>query len=149
MNTDRVAAQPSLIPVAKTDIATAFQSIRSAEQEGASNTDLLPLINQLNQALQLEENATLLQQLNDTTDADSRALQSINLSTNVSTEAQQLGSQAQNTGQRRVVYAYGIAVAIALILAICVVDAPTVGRFIQSRRNARARITYGKRDNAV
>ncbi len=147
INADRVSAQSSLVTTARTDITNAYQSIRTAEQEGALNIDLLPLVNQLNRALQLEENATLLQQKNDTKDANNLALQSINLSTNVSSEAQQLANQAQDATQHRTIYAYTIALTIAAILAVFVVAAPEVGKLVQSKRSRKARIIIEDEDH--
>src|SRR2546430_14344550 len=135
MNTDRASAQTDAITTAKNDLITAFQSIRTAQRQGASNTDLLPLIIQLNTALQYEENATALQQ-QDPTDptATAYALQSINLSTNVSLQAQRLGDEAQSASLRRSVIAYGLALTAATVAALGVVGAPRLIRFIQKNR---------------
>src|SRR5881396_202176 len=102
MKTEHASAQTDPITTAKTDIVAAFQSIQTAQRQGASNTDILPLITQLNTALQYEENATILEQQDPNkcpgchSAADADAFQSINLSTNVSLQAQRLGDEAQS-----------------------------------------------------
>ena len=144
MNTEHASAGTDPITTARTDLVAAFQSIQTAQRQGASNTDLLPLIIQLNTALQYEENATALQQ-QDPTDptATAYALQSINLSTNVSLQAQRLGDEAQSASLRRSVIAYGLALTAATVAALGVVGAPRLIRFIQKNRLRRARIVYG------
>jgi len=144
MNTEHASAGTDPITTARTDLVAAFQSIQTAQRQGASNTDLLPLIIQLNTALQYEENATALQQ-QDPTDptATAYALQSINLSTNVSLQAQRLGDEAQSASLRRSV-AYGLALTAATVAALGVVGAPRLIRFIQKNRLRRARIVYGE-----
>ena len=143
MNTDNASAQTDAITTAKTDLVAAFQSIQTAQRQGASNTDLLPLINQLNLALQYEENATTLEQ-QDPTAAAADAFQSINLSTNVSLQAQRLGDEAQNASTRRSAFAYGIALGVATLAALIVVEAPRARHFIKKRQFRKARIGYGE-----
>ena len=145
MNTEHASAGTDPITTARTDLVAAFQSIQTAQRQGAPNTDLLPLIIQLNTALQYEENATALQQ-QDPTDptATAYALQSINLSTNVSLQAQRLGDEAQSASLRRSVIAYGLALTAATVAALGVVGAPRLIRFIQKNRLRRARIVYGE-----
>src|SRR5438034_6455616 len=149
MNTEHVSAQTP-ITTAKTDIVAAFQSIQTAQRQGASNTDLVPLITQLNTALQYEENATILEQQDPNTcpgchsAADADAIQSINLSTNVSLQAQRLGDEAQSASLRRSALAYGLALTAATVAALGVVGAPRLIRFIQKNRLRRARIVYGE-----
>lgn len=147
MNTDRASAQTDAITTAKNDLITAFQSIRTAQRQGASNTDLLPLINQLNTALQYEENATTLEQ-QDPTAADANAFQSINLSTNVSLQAQRLGDAAQTSSIRRIAFAYSIALGAATLAALAVVEAPRARRLIKKRQLRRARILPGEEEHA-
>src|SRR5213592_2599580 len=143
MNTEHVSAQTP-ITTAKADLVAAFQSIQTAQRQGASNTDILPLIAQLNTALQYEENATVLGQ-RDPTDplVSANALQSISLSTNVSLQAQRLGDEAQSASLRRSVIAYGLALCAATIGALGVVGAPRLIRLIRKSRLRRARIVYG------
>src|SRR2546422_7957521 len=87
MNADRASASQDHITTARTDIIAAFQSIPTAQRQGVSNSDILQLINQLNLALQYEQNATLLQAQNRTGLADDEARQAISLSNSVSLEA--------------------------------------------------------------
>ncbi|TMI53465.1 hypothetical protein E6H15_07575, partial [Candidatus Bathyarchaeota archaeon] len=44
MNTEHASAGTDPITTARTDLVAAFQSIQTAQRQGASNTDLLPLI---------------------------------------------------------------------------------------------------------
>jgi len=147
MNTDRASAQSDHITTARTDIVAAFQSIQTAQRQGVSNTDILDLINQLNLALQYEQNATLLEAQNQTA-ADDNAIQSISISKNVSLEAQRLGNEAQSSSIRRSVYAYGLALLTAVFAALAVVEAPRARRLLAKRRLRRARIVYGEEKHA-
>src|SRR5207249_9208693 len=58
MNTEHVSAQTP-ITTAKADLVAAFQSIQTAQGQGASNTDILPLIAQLNTARSEEHTSEL------------------------------------------------------------------------------------------
>src|SRR5213593_3484844 len=154
MKTEHASAQIDPITTAKTDLVAAFQSIQTAQLQGASNADLLPLIIQLNTALQYEENATILGQQDPTkcpscpSAADAAAFLSINLSTNVSLQAQRLGDEAQSASLRRSALAYGIALGTATLAAFGVVEAPRLRRFIKKRRLRRARFEYGEENPA-
>ena len=154
MKTEQASAQTDPITTAKTDLVAAFQSIQTAQRQGASNADLLPLIIQLNTALQYEENATILGQQDPTkcpscpSAADAAAFLSISLSTNVSLQAQRLGDEAQSASLRRSVIAYGLALCAATIAALSVVGAPRLIRFIRKNRLRRARIVYGEENPA-
>src|SRR6266571_2423597 len=123
MNTDRVSAQSDHVTTARADLVGAFQSIQTAQRQGVSNSDILHLINQLNLALQYEQNATLL-------------------------EAQKLGNEAQSSSIRRSAFAYGLALLTAVFAAIAVVEAPRARRFLAKRRLRRARIEYGEGKHA-
>ena len=148
MNTDRVSAQSDHVTTARADLVGAFQSIQTAQRQGVSNSDILHLINQLNLALQYEQNATLLEAQNQTAAADDDAIQSISLSNRVSLEAQQLGNEAQSSSIRRSAFAYGLALLTAVFAAIAVVEAPRARRFLAKRRLRRARIEYGEGKHA-
>lgn len=142
INTSGVHGQTSEISTARTDIVKAFQGIQTAELRGASQSDLQPLIVDLNLALQLEENATL-EQSSDPNRAESDALQSITLSSNVYSEAQQISNQAQTGSHNQTILAYAIAVAVAALSAFTIMQAQRIARFFRSRRLKRARIHYG------
>lgn len=146
MNTDQTSAQTNQIVTANTDIAAAFHSIQTAEQQGASNSDLLPLVNQLNTALQYEEDAAIVQSQNMTL-ADSYANKSIALSTTVSMEAAQLGSTAQREYFQRSVLGYSVSLLGAVIAAYAVIEAPRLKRYLVSRKIGKARIDYGGREH--
>lgn len=148
MNTNQASGQSDLVHTALTDIVNAFQAIHTAEQQGASNTDILPLIIILNQAQQFAENATALELKNNTSGANSAATQSITLSMNVATEAQQLAADAQAATQRRDIVAYGTAVALGIIAAFIAVVGPDAARLVKRRRLRKARITYQETPNA-
>src|SRR5438034_10943467 len=134
MKTEHASAQTDPITTAKTDLVAAFQSIQTAQRQGASNADLLPLIIQLNTALQYEETATILGQQDPTkcpscpSAADAAAFLSISLSTNVSLQAQRLGYEAQSASFRSSVIAYGLALCYANCAAHGVVWAPSLIR---------------------
>jgi hypothetical protein len=142
MNTHQASAQTSLIAAAKKDIVNAFQAIQTAEQKGATNSDITPLISQLNLALQFEVNASALESQNATA-ANNDALQSINLSITVTFQAQQLGDAAQTATATRTISAYIVAVLVAVGSAVAVVESPRLRRKIRNRRLGNARIEHG------
>jgi hypothetical protein len=142
MDTNRAHAQTPEITTARNDIARAFQSIQTAEQQGASHAQLEPLIGQLNLALQLEENATSLQGQNDNATASAYALQSISISTNVSLEAQTIGSQAQSATQAQIIISYFVAVISAIFLAIVITEGSRIKKFFHTRRIMKSKIEY-------
>src|SRR2546422_4955192 len=148
INTERASAQPDHITTARTDIVAAFQSIQTAQRQGVSNSDILHLINQLNLALQYEQNATLLEAQNRTAAADDEAIQSISLSNSVSLEAQRLGSEAQSSSTRRSALVYGLALLTAVFAAIAVVEAPRARRLLAKRQLRKARIVHGEEKDA-
>ena len=141
MNTDVSHAQTQEITTARTEIVKAFQAIQNAERHGALNADLQPLIQQLNQALELEENATL-EQDTDPNRASRDALQSINISDNVSFQAQNLDSLAQTSTRNQSILSYTFAVLAAALSALVVMETHRVARFIRTRRLKRAKIRY-------
>jgi len=142
--THPASGQSTQILVAKQDLIQAFQSIRTAEQQGASNADLLPLSMQLNTALQYEESAEILSQQGNVSAAETSAVQSINLSTQVTVGAEALGSQAKNSSSYRTVLAYSIAVALALLTTVVVLETNRIMRIARRRRLLKAEIDYGK-----
>jgi hypothetical protein len=146
--THPASGQSTQILVAKQDLIQAFQSIRTAEQQGASNADLLPLSIQLNTALQYEESAEILSQQGNASAAETYAVQSINLSTQVTVRAGALGSQAKNSSSYRTVLAYSIAVALALLSTVLVLEANRIMRIARRRRLLKAEIDYRKREDA-
>ena len=141
MNTERTHAQINEITTARTEIVKAFQAVQSAELRGASSADLQPLISLLNQALDLEENATR-EQDTDPNRASSDALQSINISNNVSYQAQNLGNNAQISTQNQSIVAYTIAVLAAALSALALMEAHKVIRFFLNRRLRHAEIEF-------
>ena len=147
MNTNCGHAQTDQSTTAKADIVSAFHSIQNAQQQGASNTDLLPLINQLNVAIQEENIASTLQSQN-ATRANEYAQLSINLSTTVSIQAQQLGNAAQRQANQREALAYALSMVVALIAAACFIEAPRAKEYLARRRLRRSRIVYGGKNRA-
>lgn len=148
MNTHQASGQTSLITTAKKDIVEAFQAIQTAEQKGATNSDIAPLISQLNLALQFEVNASDLESQNKTTAANSDALQSINLATAVTFQAQQIGDAAQTTTATRTISAYVIALLVAVGSAVALVESPRLRRKIRNRRLQNAGIESGGEQRA-
>ena len=142
MNTAGVHGQTSQISTARSDIVKAFQAIQTAEEQGASRADLQPLIVHLNQALQLEENATL-EQGSDPNQASYDALQSINIANNVYSQAQDIGNAAQTSTRSQTILAYATALAAAALSALALMQAHRVARFFRSRRLRRATIRLG------
>jgi hypothetical protein len=127
--------QTSQITEVRNSLLSAFQAVRAAEQDGASNQSLAPLISELNQALGYE----LLAENGSST----AAFQSIELSNDVSIKAQALASQAQTASQDRTILAYAIAVALALGSSILVLEVGRLQRFLRKRRILRSRIKLG------
>jgi len=146
--THPASGQSTQILVAKQDLIQAFESIQTAEQQGASNTDLLPLSIQLNTALQYEESAEILSQQGNASAAETYAVQSINLSTQVTVRAEALGNQAKNSSSYRTALAYSIAVALALLTTVVVLEANRIMRTARRRRLLKSEIDYGKREDA-
>ena len=134
MDSNRAHAQTTEIITARNDIVRAFQSIQTAQQQGASDAQLEPLIQQLNQALRLEENATSLEAQNNNATASAYAIESISISNNVSLEAQSIGSQAQSAAQAGIIIAYLIAIISSVVLAVVVLERSRLTRFVQTRR---------------
>ncbi|HEX9240135.1 MAG TPA: hypothetical protein VF910_05720 [Candidatus Bathyarchaeia archaeon] len=137
--------QSTQILVAKQDLLQAFQSIQKAEQQGASNTDLLPLSIQLNTALKYEESAEILSEQGNASGAYSYAVQSINLSTQVAVAAEALGNEAQNSSSYRTILAYTIAIVAAVFSTIVVLEANRIWRIVGRRRLLKAKINYRKK----
>jgi hypothetical protein len=144
----QVAAQPSDVAAARQDLVQALQAIQTAEQQGASNSDLLPLTAQLNTALQYEETADMFAQQGNSTQSQQYALQSISISTRVSYQAQSLGNTAQTTSLYRTILSYILAVILALLSTVVILEVQRIGRLLKRRRLLKATIGYGGRQHA-
>src|SRR5467141_210343 len=139
-------AQSSELATARQDLVQAFQSIRTAEQQGASNTDLLPLTAQLNTALQYEEAADVYSRQGNATGSAlslQYALKSIDISTQVSFQAQRLGSTAQTTSLYRTTLFYILAIILALLSAVAILEMNRIRGALRRRRILKAKIDYG------
>jgi hypothetical protein len=143
-----VEAQSSEVATAKQDLVQALQAIQTAEQQGASNSDLLPLTAQLNTALQYEETADTFARQGNATLAQQYAIQSINISTQVSYQAQSLGNTAQTATLYRITLSYVLAVLLALLSAVLVLETDRIRRLLRRRRLLKARIDYGGNQHA-
>jgi hypothetical protein len=143
-----VVAQSSEVATAKQDLVQALQAIQTAEQQGASNSDLLPLTAQLNTALQYEETADTFVRQGNATLAQQYAIQSINISTQVSYQAQSLGNTAQTATLYRITLSYVLAVLLALLSAVLVLETDRIRRLLRKRRLLKARIDYGGNEHA-
>jgi hypothetical protein len=141
-------AQPNEVATARQDLAQALQSIQTAEQQGASNTDLLPLTAKLNTALQYEETADMFSRQGNATLSQQYAIQSINISTQVSFQAQSLGNVAQTNSLYRTTLSYILAVVLALLSALAVLEVNRIRSRLKRRRLLNARIEYGGGKNA-
>ncbi|MBO0888996.1 hypothetical protein J2P12_07850 [Candidatus Bathyarchaeota archaeon] len=130
---NQASAQNSRLTVAKTDIDQAISSIQMAAIQGASNSDLLPLVEQLNIALELETNASLIEQTNPNM-ADTLANSSITISTQVSASAVRLGNEAKAASLYRKTASYSVALVLAVIASIAVFDLDRLRRRLQQRR---------------
>jgi hypothetical protein len=144
----QVAAQSGEVAAARQDLAQALLAIQTAEQQGATNSDLLPLTTQLNIALQYEETADTFARQGNATLAQQYAVQSINISTQVSYQAQSLGNTAQTTSLYRTTLSYILAVILALLSALVILEADRIRRFLRKRRLLKATIDYGGREHA-
>ena len=147
-DTNRAHAQSAEITTARDDIVRAFQSIQTAEQQGASHAQLEPLIQQLNLALQLEQNATTLESQNNNATANAYALQSISISNNVSLEAQSVGSQAQSATQTQIIISYLIAITASIILAVVILEGGRLRKTFRNKRMMKSAIEYGEKKDA-
>jgi hypothetical protein len=125
----------------KNSLLAAFEAVKTAEQKGASNQSLAPLINELNEALAYE---MIAEQGNSTA-----ALQSISLSNDVSIRAEALGDQAQSAAQDRTILAYVIAIALAFGSSVVILEAGRVRRFLGKRRLLKSRIELGETRNVA
>jgi hypothetical protein len=143
-----VTAQSNEVEAAKQDLVQALQAIQTAEQQGASNSDLLPLTVQLNTALQYEEAADSFARQGNATLAQQDAIQSINISTQVSYQAQTIGNTAQTATLYRTTLFYTLAVLLALLSAVLVLETERIRRLLRRRRLLRARIDYGGNEHA-
>ena len=144
-----VRAQSSELITARQDLVQAFQAIRTAEQLGASNADLLPLTAQLNTALQYEEAADLSLRQGNVTLSVQYAVQSINISTQVSSQAQGLASIAQTATVYRTALSYTLAIVLALLSALAILEVNRIRQLLRRRRLLKARIDYGGREHAT
>lgn len=142
------SAQPSDVNTAKQDLSQALQSIQTAEQQGASNSELLSLTAQLNTALQYEETADMFARQGNATLSQQYAIQSINISTQVSYQAQSLGNTAQTTALYRTTLYYILAVILALLTAVAVLEVDRLRRGFRRRKVMKARIDYGGKTGA-
>jgi len=136
------------VATAKQDLVQALQAIQTAEQQGASNSDLLPLTAQLNAALQYEETADTFARQGNATLAQQYAILSINISTQVSYQAQSLGNTAQTATLYRTTLSYILAVLLALLSAVLVLESDRIRRLLRRRRLLKARIDYGGNEHA-
>jgi hypothetical protein len=143
-----VTAQSSEVATAKQDLVQALQAIQTAEQQGASNSDLLPLTANLNTALQYEETADTFARQGNATLAQQYAIQSINISTEVSYMAQSLGNTAQTATLYRTTLSYVLAVLLALLSTVLVLETERIRRLLRRRRLLKARIDYGGDEHA-
>ena len=143
-----VVAQSGEVATARQDLVQALQAIQTAEQQGASNSDLLPLTAQLNAALQYEETADAFARQGNATLAQQYALQSINISTQVSYQAQTLGGTAQTATLYRTALSYVLAILLALVSAVIVLETDRIRRLLRRRRLLKARIDYGGNEHA-
>ena len=144
-------AQSSELATARQDLVQAFQSIQIAGQQGASNTDLLPLTVQLNTALQYEEAADVYSRQGNAAGSAlslQYALQSIDISTQVSLQAQRLGNTAQTTSLYRTTLSYILAAVLALLSAVTILEASRIRGVLRRRRLLKARIDYGGKNHA-
>jgi hypothetical protein len=141
-------AQSNEVEAAKQDLVQALQAIQTAEQQGASNSDLLPLTVQLNTALQYEEAADVFALQGNANLAQQDAIQSINISTQVSYQAQSIGNTAQTATLYRTTLFYVLAVLLALLSAVLVLETERIRRVLRRRRLLRARIDYGGNEHA-
>jgi hypothetical protein len=141
-------AQSSEVATARQDLVQALQAIQTAEQQGASNSDLLPLTAQLNTALEYEETADTFARQGNATLSQQYAIQSINISTQVSYQAQSLGNTAQTTALYRTILSYVLAVLLALLSAVLILGADRIRRSMRARRLLKARIRYGDDEHA-
>ena len=141
-------AQSSELATARQDLVQAFQSIQIAGQQGASNTDLLPLTTQLNTALQYEEAADAYSRQGNATLSVQYSLLSISLSTQVSFQAQRLGNTAQTTSLYRTTLSYILAAVLALLSAVTILEASRIRGLVRRRRLLKARIDYGGKNHA-
>jgi hypothetical protein len=143
-----VMAQSSEVATAKQDLVQALAAIQTAEQQGASNSDLLPLTAQLNTALQYEETADTFARQGNATFAQQYAIRSINISTQVSYQAQSLGNTAQTATLYRTTLSYVLAILLAILSAILILESDRIRRLLRRRRVLRARIDYGGNQHA-
>jgi hypothetical protein len=143
-----VVAQSSEVAIARQALVQALQAIQTAEQQGASNSDLLPLTAQLNTALQYEETADTFARQGNTTIAQRYAIQSINISTQVSFQAQSLGNTAQTATLYRTTLSYVLAVLLALLSAVLILETDRIRRRLRRRSLLKARIDYGGNEHA-
>jgi cellobiose-specific phosphotransferase system component IIC len=149
MPTHPARAQSSELVAARQDLVQAFQSIQTAEQQGASNSDLLPLTAQLNIALQYEETADMFSRQGNETLSVQYAVQSIGISSQVSLKAQNLASTAQAASLYRTTLSYILAVIVALLVAVTILEAGRIRLILRRRRLLKARIDYGGREHAT
>jgi hypothetical protein len=141
-------AQSGDVATARQDLVQALEAIQTAEQLGATNSDLIPLTAQLNTALQYEETADMFAQQGNSTLAHQYAIQSIGISTRVSYQAQSLGSTAQTTALYRTILSYILAIILALLSTVVILEAQRVRRLLKRRRLVKATIDYGGRQHA-
>jgi hypothetical protein len=147
-NSPHVWAQSSELQTAREDLVQAFQSIQTAEQQGASNSDLLPLTVQLNTALQYEEAADMFSRQGNANLTVYYAVESIKISIQVSFQAQRLGNTAQTTSLYRTTLSYILAVVLALLSAVVILEVSRIRGRLRQRRLLKARIDYGGRMHA-
>lgn len=143
-----VVAQSTEVTTARQDLVQALQAIQTAEQQGASNSDLLPLTAQLNTALQYEESADTFARQGNATLALQYALQSINISTQVSYQAQSLGNTAQTATLYRTTLSYVLAALLALLSAVLILETERIRRRLRRRSLQNARIDYEDNEDA-
>ena len=137
---DNASGQSPQIDNAQSQLLRAFVQVQRADTDGASQSQISILANNLNLALSYEQNATQLFS-NNTVASNLYAVKSANLSNSTLSQALNFDGAARRQALNNQVVAYAIAVAAGFGSALLVVEVHNLDALVLRLRLRRARLS--------
>ncbi len=133
------SGQSTQIADAQSELIKAFMLVQQADLAGASPGQISQLANNMNLALQYQENSSLLFDKN-VTASNLYANKSAGLSSATAIEAVSIANTARDQATFHNAAAYSIAVAAGLVSALLVTESHRIGEFARRLRLRRMRL---------